>query len=53
MDKNNDIGEIKLEMIDLNSDVGDQRRTRKIVRSAEKKLRKVFLDRLSGKFGDC
>ena len=47
--RNNDSLEIKLELIDLKQ----ENRQQKLIRSAEKKLRKVFWDRLEGKIGDC
>lgn len=47
--KNDDNLEIRLEIIDLKQ----ENQQRKIIRLAEKKLKKVFWDRLEGKIGDC
>ncbi|MDD4938473.1 MAG: hypothetical protein PHX34_05735 [Candidatus Shapirobacteria bacterium] len=49
MNKNDDILEIKLEMVDWRQ----ENSKRKLIKTAEKRLRKVFWDKLEGKFGDC
>jgi len=53
MDKIDDLQTGLIFKIDFDSGIDDERKTKKIIKSAEKKLRRAFLDKLGGRIGEC